>query len=236
VVLSGSVQLLLNVTLVLIAVLVILVIVAEYLKLARRNHESILERSFENKGIRIVSVLNKNVSSDPHIARPGSRVSFVRKAFLRLGIGHEKKELSVDEEIRLIFDRISELVESDTVSKEQKERIYFVELENLKQRMGPRTGQPIKDDEKPPLVTEVRAYGDKVGAKAQNSVVGPAQSILPVDVKKVLVMADDLLGSLPDDVVEKFVASPEFETYRRVVEAAKADTSDKLNEFKKGVS
>ncbi len=41
--------------------------------------------------------------------------------------------------------------------------------------------------------------------------------ILTEDVKRVLRVTDDLLGKMPEDMVDEFVHSPDFETYKKVM-------------------
>ncbi|MBT3985284.1 hypothetical protein HOD38_01025 [archaeon] len=41
--------------------------------------------------------------------------------------------------------------------------------------------------------------------------------VLTVDVKKVLRLTDDLLGKMPEDIVEEFVKSPDFKVYKKVM-------------------
>jgi hypothetical protein len=42
------------------------------------------------------------------------------------------------------------------------------------------------------------------------------------DVIKVLLMTDDLLGDLPEDIIEKFAKSEDFELYEKIISKYKA--------------
>jgi len=51
----------------------------------------------------------------------------------------------------------------------------------------------------------------------QRSVQRSSQNNIDVDVKKVLLVLDDLLEKLPDEEVAKFVESPDYELYKKVM-------------------
>jgi hypothetical protein len=45
-----------------------------------------------------------------------------------------------------------------------------------------------------------------------------AAAELDSELKKVLKMVDDLLGNLPDDVIDRFAKSDEFKAYERIID------------------
>jgi hypothetical protein len=58
----------------------------------------------------------------------------------------------------------------------------------------------------------------KIKQKLAKQKISTSESLeLDDDIKKILLMTDSLLGELPEDVINKFMQSEEFELYQKVL-------------------
>lgn len=189
---STTESILIVVSLVLAAALIILVIVL----LIKRSHysrsERSLRRSLKKKGISVIE-------DEKHES-------------------HEKKKGKLrkdEEEINNIVLRLHDLVDAEKQVKSE-ERKLSKKIEELYHKT-----QPIL--EKSDIGKEKKAKEAEKDKDSEESSTRPQSTDKSIDEdsKKVLLMTDELLEKLPDDVVDKFVNSPEFETYKKVLEKVK---------------
>jgi len=96
----------------------------------------------------------------------------------------------------------------------EKEELLHQQIERLyqqAQQLAKKQHQLAKRERKQP-------------ANASNEVVVqviPETDGLSADARRVLLLTDELLEKLPDDAIQKFVSSPDFELYRKVLKQAK---------------
>jgi len=113
---------------------------------------------------------------------------------LKEGIPSEKELKRIGDKLRVILDKEKLL--------KQKERIFTQEIGRLYK-------QAKALEEKDKQATKKETTEQK------------REGIVTDDVKKVLKVTDDLLGNLPDDVIEKFSKSKDFQLYKKVIKKAR---------------
>jgi hypothetical protein len=67
----------------------------------------------------------------------------------------------------------------------------------------------IQEEKEVPMPQQVDSKSEPIQQTDQN--------VLDEDVRKVLALTDDLLGKLPDNIIEEFAASEEFKLYQKVM-------------------
>jgi hypothetical protein len=114
-------------------------------------------------------------------------------------IDHGPFKTGKEEDVDGILNQLDGLLEAEKQVKEE-EKILTRKIEELYRRTRPLVG----DIEYTPDETE-KTNSEEIDA----------------DIKSVLLKVDDLLEHLPQDVIDEFVGSPDFESYKKVVQKAK---------------
>ena len=113
--------------------------------------------------------------------------------------------------------------------KQSKEDVIAAHLRSLSERE--------RDDreELQKVIDEAYALRDKEEKMVQlkDDIKQEMPKILTDDVKRVLRVTDDLLGQMPEDVVEKFVHSPDFELYKKVMKKVHEPLQNNEDELQK---
>jgi hypothetical protein len=116
----------------------------------------------------------------------------------------KKGPVTSDDNVDIIANRLHEIIEEEKALKNEERKVTKVIKELY------RKASKIDDS----------AVQDKKVEEAKNVPKGKSE-LLDDDVKKVLLTTDTLLEKLPHAVIDEFVNSPEFETYKKVIEKAK---------------
>ncbi|MEM3494020.1 MAG: hypothetical protein QXD15_06665, partial [Thermoplasmata archaeon] len=110
-----------------------------------------------------------------------------------------------------ILERETELAEKMRTVEEQERASAQLE-ESLRKRMmevarmEERTAAAIGE-----IVTELSELG--ITRESFEGLMNTSES----ETKKLLIVLDELLGQLPDDVIEKFAKSPDYKLYEKVL-------------------
>lgn len=96
----------------------------------------------------------------------------------------------------------------------EKEEALHTQIERLyqqAQQLAKKQHQLAKRERKQPANTSKEVVVQVI----------PESTGLSADARRILLLTDELLEKLPGDVVQKFVSSPDFELYRKVLKQAK---------------
>ena len=121
-------------------------------------------------------------------------------------------------EINNIVKKLHDLVDAEKkVKKEERKLSRKIEELYIKTR-------PILEESD--VGKESKGKDSKIQNRSQDTSEGKVEHSkkeLDDDHKRVLLMTDELLEKLPDEVIDKFVNSEDFETYKKVLEKVKED-------------
>ena len=121
----------------------------------------------------------------------------------------EDRKLKKIEARRLRKERKNK--ERELKKKERLEKKKKLEEERLKKKLLKEKGKTSKKESKSATSPGMSEFiVDKEKAVAENP-------ILDDDITKVLAITDDLLGNLPEEIINEFVKSKDFEIYERVM-------------------
>ncbi|MFH1317044.1 MAG: hypothetical protein ABII01_05995 [Candidatus Woesearchaeota archaeon] len=188
---SGFAKVWFYVTLSLVGLLVLLLIILLLKKFVFGSKKNTMKKHLEDQGFIIIE---KEFEKEPSNKE--------KKSFFRKG----KKELSVEQELRLIFNRLNEIHQREKLSKKTRNQVFSEEIENLYKSVV----RPEKwEREEKPVIQII-----KDEKKADNEGISK-------EVKQVLKITDELMEKLPEDVINEFVKSKEFKIYQKVVKEAK---------------